>query len=47
MTLSTICTSDNHIVDGEVPLAVPPKIVGHEFNGEIVELGSAVVVQLS
>lgn len=42
VTLSTICTSDNHIVNGEVAIAVPPKIVGHEFNGEIVELGSAV-----
>jgi len=42
VTLSTICTSDLHIRDGYVPKAVPETTLGHEFVGEIVELGEAV-----
>ncbi|WP_207735996.1 alcohol dehydrogenase [Eubacterium sp. 1001713B170207_170306_E7] len=42
VTLSTICTSDLHIMHGAVPRAVPEKILGHEFVGEIVEVGSGV-----
>jgi alcohol dehydrogenase len=42
VTLSAICTSDVHIGAGDVAHAKPPKILGHEFCGEIVELGSGV-----
>jgi len=42
-TLSAICTSDVHIVAGHMQGTVkPPKIMGHEFCGEIVDIGSAV-----
>lgn len=34
-----ICGSDVHIYHGTNPLARYPRIVGHEFGGEIVELG--------
>ena len=40
--LSSICTSDLHIMRGAVPRAVPETVLGHEFVGEIVEVGSAV-----
>lgn len=40
VTLSTICTSDLHILHGAVPRAVPERALGHEFVGEIVEMGS-------
>ena len=42
VTLSSICTSDLHIMRGAVPRAVPKTVLGHEFVGEIVEVGSAV-----
>lgn len=42
VTLSTICTSDLHILHGAVGRAKPETILGHEFVGEIVETGSAV-----
>lgn len=38
--LSSICTSDLHIKHGFVPLAKQGVTLGHEFVGEIVELGS-------
>ncbi|WP_094607689.1 Alcohol dehydrogenase [Sporomusa silvacetica DSM 10669] len=41
VTLSAICGSDVHIIEGHTPVK-PPKIVGHEFCGEVVEIGSAV-----
>jgi alcohol dehydrogenase len=41
VTLSTICGSDIHIVAGHTGIQ-PPLIVGHEFCGEIEELGSAI-----
>lgn len=40
VTLSSICTSDLHIKHGFVPLARQGVTLGHEFVGEIVELGS-------
>ena len=40
--LSSICTSDLHIMRGLVPRALPEKVLGHEFVGEVVEVGSAV-----
>lgn len=42
VTLAAICTSDIHIVHGEIPSTVAPRIVGHEFCVEIVEIGSEV-----
>ncbi len=40
--LSSICTSDLHIVRGFVPRAKKGIVLGHEFVGEVVEVGSAV-----
>ena len=42
VTLSSICTSDLHIKHGFVPLAKEGITLGHEFVGEIVELGNDV-----
>lgn len=42
VTLSSICTSDLHIIRGAVPKALPETVLGHEFVGEIIELGEAV-----
>ena len=42
VTLSSICTSDLHIINGAVPNAIKGTTLGHEFVGEIVELGDAV-----
>lgn len=42
VTLSSICTSDLHIKHGFVPNAQEGIVLGHEFVGEIVELGSEV-----
>ena len=32
VTLSTICTSDLHIMHGAVPRAVPETVLGHELS---------------
>jgi L-gulonate 5-dehydrogenase len=37
-----ICGSDIHIFHGKNPFAVYPRVWGHEFTGEIVEVGSVV-----
>ena len=42
VTLTTICSSDIHIKHGAVPKAVPGTILGHEFVGQVVAIGSAV-----
>lgn len=42
VTLATPCTSDVHIAEGHIPFVPYPIILGHEFCGEIVEIGSAV-----
>ena len=42
VTLSSICTSDLHIIDGIVPQAKDGLILGHEFVGEIVAIGKDV-----
>lgn len=42
VTLATPCTSDVHICEGHIPFAPPETTLGHEFCGEIVEMGSAV-----
>ncbi len=43
VTLSTICTSDLHIMRGAVPRAEPETILGHEFVGIVEETGAGVV----
>lgn len=40
--MSSICTSDLHIIKGAVPKAKKGITLGHEFVGEIVETGSEV-----
>jgi threonine dehydrogenase-like Zn-dependent dehydrogenase len=42
VSLTAICGSDLHLYDGYVPTMMRGDILGHEFMGEIVELGSAV-----
>ena len=42
VTISSICTSDLHIKHGFIPQAKQGVILGHEFVGEVVELGSAI-----
>lgn len=42
VTLSTICTSDLHIIHGAVPMAKKGVTLGHEFVGEIADLGKNV-----
>lgn len=39
---TTICGSDLHIYDGYIPTMKPGGIIGHEFMGEVVEVGNAV-----
>jgi threonine dehydrogenase-like Zn-dependent dehydrogenase len=42
ITLTAICGSDLHLYNGFVPGMEPGDILGHEFMGEVVEVGSAV-----
>lgn len=42
ITTTAICGSDLHLVDGFIPTMQPGDILGHEFMGEVVELGSQV-----
>jgi alcohol dehydrogenase len=42
VTTSTICGTDIHIEAGGVPSCPPGTILGHEFCGEVVELGTSV-----
>lgn len=42
VTTSTICGTDKHIRHGGVPAVKPGTIIGHEFCGEVVEIGSGV-----
>lgn len=42
ITSTAICGSDLHLYDGVIPTMQSGDILGHEFMGEIVELGSAV-----
>jgi threonine dehydrogenase-like Zn-dependent dehydrogenase len=39
---TTICGSDLHLYDGYIPTMKKGDILGHEFMGEVVEVGSAV-----
>ena len=42
ITSTAICGSDLHLYDGFIPTMEKGDIVGHEFMGEVVELGSEV-----
>src|SRR5438309_5525067 len=42
ITLTAICGSDLHLYDGYVPTMMKGDILGHEFMGEVVEVGSEV-----
>lgn len=42
ITATTICGSDLHIYDGYIPSMKPGDIIGHEFMGEVVEVGQEV-----
>jgi threonine dehydrogenase-like Zn-dependent dehydrogenase len=39
VTLCAICGSDLHLMDGFIPAMKPGDILGHEFMGEVVEVG--------
>jgi threonine dehydrogenase-like Zn-dependent dehydrogenase len=42
VTTTAICGSDLHLYDGYIPTMEKGDILGHEFMGEVVELGSGV-----
>jgi len=42
ITSTAICGSDLHLYNGFIPTMVAGDIMGHEFMGEVVEVGSAV-----
>lgn len=42
VTLTAICGSDLHLYDGFIPTMKKGDIVGHEFMGEVVEVGKSV-----
>ena len=42
ITSTAICGSDLHLFNGFIPTMMPGDILGHEFMGEIVEVGSGV-----
>lgn len=42
VALSTICTSDLHIIHGAVPRALPNTVLGHEFVGIIEQVDESV-----
>ncbi len=42
VTASSICGSDLHLYDGYIPAMKEGDILGHEFMGEVVEVGSEV-----
>lgn len=39
---TTICGSDLHILEGDVPTATPGRILGHEAVGTVQSVGEAV-----
>lgn len=42
ITSTAICGSDLHLYNGYVPAMLPGDILGHEFMGRVVEVGSEV-----
>jgi threonine dehydrogenase-like Zn-dependent dehydrogenase len=47
VTATTICGSDLHLYDGYVPAMQRGDILGHEFMGEVVEVGSGAASSLA
>ena len=39
ITTTAICGSDLHLYDGYIPAMMAGDILGHEFMGEVVEVG--------
>jgi threonine dehydrogenase-like Zn-dependent dehydrogenase len=42
ITSTAICGSDLHLLDGFIPSMEPGDILGHEFMGEVVDVGPSV-----
>src|SRR5438045_8330673 len=42
ITTTAICGSDLHLYDAYIPTLMPGDILGHEFMGEVVEVGPEV-----
>jgi threonine dehydrogenase-like Zn-dependent dehydrogenase len=42
VTSTAICGSDLHLYNGYIPAMLPGDILGHEFMGEVVQVGSGV-----
>lgn len=42
VTMSSVCGSDLHIIDGYIPSMRAGDVMGHEFMGEVVEVGPEV-----
>src|SRR5918995_4601526 len=42
ITSTAICGSDLHLLDGFIPTMQPGDILGHEFMGEVVDVGRGV-----
>lgn len=42
VTMSSICTSDLHIIHGQVPRANNNIVLGHEYVGKVIEVGNEV-----
>jgi threonine dehydrogenase-like Zn-dependent dehydrogenase len=42
VTSTAICGSDLHLMDGFIPTMEPGDILGHEFMGEVVDVGRGV-----
>jgi threonine dehydrogenase-like Zn-dependent dehydrogenase len=42
VTATAICGSDLHLYDNVIPTMQPGDILGHEFMGEVVEIGPAI-----
>ena len=40
VTLTAICGSDLHLYDGFIPTMKSGDVLGHEFMGEVVEVGT-------
>jgi len=41
-----ICGTDLHVLAGKHPTAKPPRVLGHEFAGQVADVGKGVDSQL-
>lgn len=46
ITSTAICGSDLHLYDGFIPTMMPGDILGHEFMGEVVDVGSSSTLEI-